>query len=383
MSTEDEATMSSDIYGEGIEHPDIQSVLFKRPLWTISQAKRWLTRHGFKRFDVDAKPDHYRFRQIEPEEQFDYITKEVDNGVKYIIIIKRHKGTGINNKYTMPRRRQYESESSDSDSISSGSDSEGEIIRDMKNLTHKIHKHHKMRGGKINIVKTFKKLGSTIKKGFTDEFAKPAEKYITSKKGGLASDLLHEGVPIVTGALAGLAGDALGGPLAGIALGEAGSRLGSYGADQLGKKIGVGLVRGDMVHIDIGSHNAKGKKATSAMKGDGMHEKMARLRAMRKPKGMGLIGDTKKLIKGYKDFKTTVDKLDEKQKAKGQGIGKYKGACRSTALEQLVSANREREAREFLKNAKKIQKDIMEERDLMENPKRYSHQFPKALIYGP
>ena len=231
----------------------------------------------------------------------------------------------------MPRKtrktiRMYEpldsesDSSSDSESDSECNDDEREIINCIKSLDKAINKHHRIHGGKLNIAKSVNKLGSTVKRGFesgykeakrgfedvsgrefkspeemrqtfkvneikkagstikhgiVDKFANPAGEYITAKKGGLASDLLHKGVPIVTGALAGVAGDFFGGPLGGIVAGELGSRAGQAGADALGKKIGVGIKRrgrppkngGDLIHIDIDSHNAKGKKALSKMVG--------------------------------------------------------------------------------------------------------------------
>jgi len=113
-------------------------------------------------------------------------------------------------------------------------------------------------------------------------------KYLTSKKGGLASDLLHHGVPVVTGAMGGVFG---------TAGSVAGSQAGSMATDYLGKKIGVGLPkkRGrpkkeDInIDIDIDSHNAKGKSKTlnggKLKKGSPeMAQKMARLRAMRSKK---------------------------------------------------------------------------------------------------
>ena len=189
----------------------------------------------------------------------------------------------------MPRKtiRMYKplDSDSDTDSDSECNDDEREIINHIKILDKAIDKHHRIHGGRLKIAKSVNKLGSTVKRGFSsykgakrafedvsgrefkspeemrqtfkvnqikkagstvkrgfeDKFVNPADKYITSKKGGLASDLLHEGVPIVTGALAGLAGDFFGGPLGGIVAGELGSRAGQAGADALGKKIGVGL----------------------------------------------------------------------------------------------------------------------------------------------
>ena len=177
----------------------------------------------------------------------------------------------------MPRKQKLEDFNSDTDSdtdsdtSSECSEDERDIKRKMKDITRHIRRHQ-IKGGKLNIAKSFKKLGSTIKKGL-----QPVANYVTAKKGGLASDLLHEGVPIVTGALAGAAGEYFGGPMGGIVAGELGSRAGEAGANALGKKIGVGLKRrgrppkasgsGDLIHIDISSHNAKGKKAMNKMEG--------------------------------------------------------------------------------------------------------------------
>ena len=307
----------------------IQSVLFKKPEWTHRRAVNWLKKHDFKGLDLDEKPEHLRFRQRDPQEMenqgFRFITKPLHKNIELII--------GYQNNKTMPRKsikylsecseRDFESdlgESSerDSDSCSdtssdSGSDTssdsgseigEKEIRHRMNKLRKHIKRHHKIHGGKLNIAKSFKKLGDTLKKGF-----EPVGKYVTAKKGGLASDLLHHGVPIVTGALGAAAGGYFGGPLGGIVASELGTKAGQAGADALGKKIGVGLKKrgrppkhssnaevtgsGDLIHIDIGSHNAKGKTASNKMEGGRIRypkgsqeakEHMARLRAMRKNK---------------------------------------------------------------------------------------------------
>jgi hypothetical protein len=163
---------------------------------------------------------------------------------------------------------------------------------------------------------------------------KTVKKYITSKKGGLSSDLLHRGVPTVLGGLGGVAGTmATGGPIGGVMGAQAGSQAGQLASDYIGKKIGVGLFpqskaqknykaqqdlqkkyigntdngqKYDVVEtgyglkkkgrpkkeifnidIDVNSHNATGKSKTA--NGSGFKkgskeakEKMARLRALRK-----------------------------------------------------------------------------------------------------
>lgn len=243
--TDSEATNSEDIYGEGFEHPSVQSVLFRKPLWNSDSAVRWLRRHEFTHFDVDEKPDHLRFRQIEPEDSFRYITKTIDNGVQFIIITNLHKGMGIHKDIDM----------------SDTSDSESEIIRDLDRIGHRIHKHHQAKGGKLNIVKSFKKLGHTIKDSFT-------------KKGGVTSGLIHTGIPMVTGALAEAAVPEAG-PLSGMAGEYAGSKL----ADYVGKKTGYGL-GGDLVHIDVASHNGGGT-------GEGLRKRRGR-KKFTEPRNMSL-----------------------------------------------------------------------------------------------
>ena len=63
----------------------IQSVLFKRPEWSQSQAKDWLKDNKFKS-DVDIKPDHLRYRQQEPDEnKYDYRTIQAGDNIEFII----------------------------------------------------------------------------------------------------------------------------------------------------------------------------------------------------------------------------------------------------------------------------------------------------------
>ena len=126
------------------------------------------------------------------------------------------------------------------------------------------HCETSMEGGRINIGRAFKKLGSDIKKGFNKEIAKPITKkvinpagdYITSKKGGLATDLIKYGIPAASSALlGGLATAATGGnPVAGVAASALGSKLGSLGAKELQKATGTGMRKGRFAK---GSQEAK------------------------------------------------------------------------------------------------------------------------------
>jgi len=179
--------------------------------------------------------------------------------------------------------------SSDSDSDDgmhgSGLGEEKDIIKKMKTLEKDIKQHHKIHGGKIKVLKSFKNLGKTVVGGFESatgrEFKSPEElredfmindarkagnkisstgkkfgnktsDYVTSKRGGLASDLVKYGIPAATGAAFGALGTVAGlNPVGGVAATALGSKLGAVAADQITKKTGVGI------HIDIASHNAK------------------------------------------------------------------------------------------------------------------------------
>jgi len=117
------------------------------------------------------------------------------------------------------------------------------------------------------------KMGTDAQRGVGTKDQSPTKitgKYITRKKGGLSSDLLHHGVPVVTGAMGSMAGSMLG-PEASYMGSTLGSQAGAQGAYYLGKKIGVGLQK------------KRGcPKGTSKKGSPEMIEKMARLRALKK-----------------------------------------------------------------------------------------------------
>lgn len=142
------------------------------------------------------------------------------------------------------------------------------------------------------------KMGSEKQRGVgtkNKSSTKTVRKYLTSKKGGLASDLLHRGVPTVLGGIGGVAGTmATGGPIGGVMGAQAGTMAGDLATDYIGKKIGVGIKKRGRpkketvnIDIDFNSHNAEGKSKTMTggklKKGSPeMAEKMARLRALKK-----------------------------------------------------------------------------------------------------
>jgi hypothetical protein len=67
----------------------IQSILFKRPEWKQQDAECWIKQHKFK-CDIDIKPNHYRFRQEEPDEnKYEYRTQRAGGEIEFIIGYKR------------------------------------------------------------------------------------------------------------------------------------------------------------------------------------------------------------------------------------------------------------------------------------------------------
>ena len=298
-------------YGIG-ENEVLQSVIFKRPEWTLKRAVNWLKKHKYKHI-VDTKPEHLRFRQHDPKDLenkgYHYITKKAGKGIEFIIGMLnsnmklhseiKHNKDMLNKVNNITMRKLNRNQYSDSDYSSSDSeDDEGlkgmgierekEIIDKMNKLRKHIDEHHRVHGGKINIAKSFKKMGSTIKKGFTkelkdlDNVEDKAEKYVTDKH-GLVKDVINYGIPAVVGGIGGMAGEVIGGPAGAMA----GSAMGSYAGDQLARQVdkqagvgrrgsGIKKPRGrprkepmDSIHIDIDSHNAKRDS-----RGEGLYDKL-------------------------------------------------------------------------------------------------------------
>lgn len=103
-------------------------------------------------------------------------------------------------------------------------------------------------GGKIkpkDVENFFRNVGKKVigKKATkeVEKFGEDAAKYITKKKGGLATDLIDYGVPAATGAVLGAVGS-LGGPVTGVLGSAAGSKLGKEViAKELHKATGAGI----------------------------------------------------------------------------------------------------------------------------------------------
>jgi hypothetical protein len=65
--------------------PSLQTILFNRNMWTLREAKKWLSEHG----KGSIKPVHktkneYRFRQAIPIKGAHYYSKEISPGILFV-----------------------------------------------------------------------------------------------------------------------------------------------------------------------------------------------------------------------------------------------------------------------------------------------------------
>ena len=70
----------------------VQSIIFNREFWTISQAKDWIRKHPqfkIKKIDFPADGKTIRFRQRDPKEFKKFRIKDIGNGnIKLILGFK-------------------------------------------------------------------------------------------------------------------------------------------------------------------------------------------------------------------------------------------------------------------------------------------------------
>ena len=233
--------------GAGIANYVVQSVVFSKDKWTTPKAKKFLKENQYKVPKVDKTDTQLRFRQIEPDKVesdgfTEYRTKELgDSGISLILVYKKNK---ISSK-SMGRKSKKEMAGTGAIPPQVLVEQEltgGSICKMCK------CKMEDMSGGKLNVGKAIKK---AVRKA-----VKPAEKlavsgsdkvvdYVTSKKGGLASDLVTYGIPAVTSGLAGLAATAAtgGNPVAGMAASAVGAKAGAMAAKEVSKAAGTGVPR--------------------------------------------------------------------------------------------------------------------------------------------
>lgn len=68
----------------------VQAILFPKKKFTIKKAEKWLKDSNY----IPIKKVHetlnfYRYRLLEPNKKFKYITKKLSNGVDLVIIVKK------------------------------------------------------------------------------------------------------------------------------------------------------------------------------------------------------------------------------------------------------------------------------------------------------
>ncbi len=72
----------------------IQSILFKKSVYTMSDVLKWLRTHNTRTIKIDITSNYYRCRQIDPSELKDlgythYYTNKINDGdIEFIIAYK-------------------------------------------------------------------------------------------------------------------------------------------------------------------------------------------------------------------------------------------------------------------------------------------------------
>jgi hypothetical protein len=112
-------------------------------------------------------------------------------------------------------------------------------------MAEKMARLRAMKGGKIDVAKTFNKFAKDTKKTFTSPEAMKTYKQ-------MASYAIHDGIPLATGALSVMAGDPTG---------VSGAFLGKVAADQIGNATGYGIKRGRGRPRKINGEGAKNSTA--------------------------------------------------------------------------------------------------------------------------
>lgn len=71
---------------------EVQSVVFPRDKYNLTQAKKWLKDNNYKvtyrNKPVDKTKTQFRFRQTAPSKYDSYVTKKLNNGILLILGFK-------------------------------------------------------------------------------------------------------------------------------------------------------------------------------------------------------------------------------------------------------------------------------------------------------
>jgi hypothetical protein len=289
----------------------------------------------------------------------------------------------------------------------------------MAQIEIEMHKHHKMHGGAIGFIDAFKNLGNTKKSGFEDKIINPiksgveekiinpikenipkSEKdlldkipdkikndpkfakaidYITKKKGGLSSSLLHNALPATTSAIVGgLTGLATGNPLLGMAGSAAGGYAGKELSDYIGNKTGVGIRKGKGMgpRIPTGAdaeryYNISGAKKTPSIGGsikkridvpinDVGYIPTASGSGINKLKQRKSISKEKQSKKKKYYYSSDSESSSDDEKYNNS-------RPKNSALQQLIEGHRVAEAKELKKGQLMLTQHQVEEMKLLRN----------------
>ena len=248
------------------------------------------TGSGMKEFKPKGnKKELYKMRKYQSYDDDESDSDIEGQGIRHMLYHSSGDPSSMMGRGFKPKHMLYHSSGDPSSMMGRGVRREDEIIKKIERLADEIHEHQHMHGGKIHIASAFKKLGSTIKSGFEStpaqyltggvpidvlrDAGKATGKYITSKKGGLASDLITYGVPAANSAIFGALGGMAGGPLGGVVGSAAGSKLGAWEAGKLHNATGSGIRSATARQVG-GMGFKKGSQEAK--------DKMSKIRAMKK-----------------------------------------------------------------------------------------------------
>lgn len=65
----------------------LQSIIFKKSIYTEDKARKWLVKHKYKSKKVDITENYYRFRQRIPKKTDKYYTKKITKGISIIFSV--------------------------------------------------------------------------------------------------------------------------------------------------------------------------------------------------------------------------------------------------------------------------------------------------------
>lgn len=85
--------------GPGTGNSGIQTLVFSKSSWTLSQAKKWASDHDFYSSPVDETDNSYRIRQFDPEhcrsDSFQTLTRNMPSGLRMVQCTGKSCGVGV------------------------------------------------------------------------------------------------------------------------------------------------------------------------------------------------------------------------------------------------------------------------------------------------